>query len=207
MYHARVFNLLEEVLDRERLVPTIGRAEARKVRDLVAALPPNASKRFPGQPLAEIVTLAQHRGLAACHANTVNSFMAGFSSLMRWAEREGYLGKNPCAGLQLKAAKRAKSSRRPFTTAELVAIFSAGPFGFGTPRAEPGRFWIPLLGLFTGARLNELCQLATVDAIAQDGVLCLRVAADPGQGQRLKTANAERTIPVHKTLLGLGFAK
>ena len=204
--HRRVFEVLEELLDRNRPAAAIGRAEARRVRDLLAALPPNATKRFPARPLTEIAALACKDALPVCHINTVNSLMAVFSCLMGWAEREGYLDKNPCVGLQLKAATRAKPSRRPFTRRELEAIFSTSHYARTDPRAKPGRFWIPLLGLFTGARLNELCQLGAADAVDEDGVLCLRIAADADQGQRLKTANAERMIPVHQALLDLGFA-
>ena len=138
-----VFRVLEELLGRERPVSAIRRAEAREVRDLLAALPPNASKRFPGQRLTEVAIMAREHGLPPCSSKTVNTCMAVFSSLMRWAEREGHLDKNPCAGLQLKAAKRAKSDRRPFTTDELHAIFSTGPYASADPRAKPGRFCEP----------------------------------------------------------------
>ena len=37
------------------------------------------------------------------------------------------------------------------------------------------------------------------------GVDCIHIRADPGGGRRLKTANAERIIPLHPKLSELGF--
>jgi integrase len=66
------------------------------------------------------------------------------------------------------------------------------------------RFWLPLLGLFTGARLNELCQLAVEDVKQEDGIIFLHITNE-GEDQRVKTASGRRRIPLHSELLDLGF--
>jgi integrase len=48
--------------------------------------------------------------------------------------------------------------------------------------------------MFTGARLNEICGLATADIAEQDGVPVLLIRPDT---RGLKTAAARRTIPIH----------
>jgi hypothetical protein len=55
-------------------------------------------------------------------------------------------------------------------------------------------FWLPLLGLYTGARLNELAPLGAAD-----------VTTDLAEGRRLKTVGSRRSVPVHTELLRIGF--
>ena len=65
-----------------------------------------------------------------------------------------------------------------------------------------------MLGLYTGARLNELCQLHLSDVKPVDGVLVFDIndrddhEAHP---KRLKNPASERLIPIHSRLIKLGF--
>lgn len=79
--------------------------------------------------------------------------------------------------------------RRPFTIAELRTMFAAAPYPAG-PRDV--WFWLPLLGLFTGARLGELAQLDTSDVAQRDGVLVLLIREDAVTNKRLKTKYAAK---------------
>src|SRR5690606_29928133 len=83
--------------------------------------------------------------------------------------------------------------------------------GYATPgqeRPRNARFWIPLLSMFGGLRLNEACQLDVADIQRIDGVDCFVITERSESEQndkRLKTATSERIVPVHDTLLGFGF--
>lgn len=67
-------------------------------------------------------------------------------------------------------------------------------------------YWIPLLGLFTGTRLGELCQLRTVDVQQVEGVNVL-VLTNEGEGQNIKSDAGHRSVPIHSELVRLGFLK
>jgi integrase len=67
---------------------------------------------------------------------------------------------------------------------------------------HPYQFWVPLIALFTGARLNEICQLRPQDVSCVDGILCFDITTDAG---KLKTVASERLIPVHSSLRALGI--
>lgn len=73
------------------------------------------------------------------------------------------------------------------------------------PNADSWKFWLIPLGLFTGARLNELCQLNARD-ISQDnrGIWTLEVT-NKLHTQNCKTSNSQRKIPLHPTLIEMGF--
>jgi hypothetical protein len=86
-------------------------------------------------------------------------------------------------------------TREPWQLAELRLLFTSAVFTEGArPTAGRGEaaFWLPLLGLFTGARLGELAPLTAVDG------RCDHRRVEPGRdnhnprrpelGRRLKTA-------------------
>ena len=66
---------------------------------------------------------------------------------------------------------------------------------------------MPLLGLFTGARLGELALLLASDVSIDEasGVSAISIADDPSIGRSLKTRASRRTVPVHPELIRLGF--
>src|SRR5262249_43576204 len=82
-------------------------------------------------------------------------------------------------------------------------------------RAVPGRyifrdekFWVPLIGIFSLMRLEEICQLHVGDLVQIDGIWMFRVTEDlsevPHQ-RRLKNEASVRMVPVHKILLEIGI--
>jgi integrase len=112
-----------------------------------------------------------------------------------------------------------KDKRHPFSAEQLQAIFNAplyrgcqdGERGYakvGNEHPRNARFWVPLIGLHTGMRLNEICQLDVADVRQFEGVYCIVVSEGSwdGAGEKtLKTAASERIIPIHPNLLACGF--
>ena len=67
---------------------------------------------------------------------------------------------------------------------------------------------MPLIALFTGARLGEICQLDATDVRTVDGVDCIVVSLRSLNGttdKQLKTTASDRLIPVHQTLIDCGL--
>ena len=64
-------------------------------------------------------------------------------------------------------------------------------------------YWIPLIGLFTGMRINEICQLR-IDDVYKDGKNYVFNIVESKDTQ-LKSNSSERIIPVHPHLIKLGF--
>jgi integrase len=100
------------------------------------------------------------------------------------------MDRNPAVGLRVSEPEGdPRHARNPFSADQLRRIVS------GLPGELPWRRWIVLLGLFTGARLNEICGLITDDIAEQDGVPVILIR--PDAGRTLKTAGARRAIPIH----------
>ncbi|MBP2312982.1 DUF6538 domain-containing protein [Azospirillum soli] len=216
-----IFRLLREALGENRMIRLITRDDCRALQRTLTNLPPNATKRFPGLSLEEVTKLAQLQGLTPMKATSINSYLNNLASLFNWAVQEDLLDKNPATGLSVPDTRKAKDRKKSFSTDQLRAIFNAPLYtgcvddGEGYAKAGPnkprrGRFWVPLLSLFSGMRLNECCQLLTSDVRSIDGVDCILIHEDPEGGdeadkKRVKTDAGERYVPIHPELAKLGF--
>jgi integrase len=89
-------------------------------------------------------------------------------------------------------------------------LFSSPVFVAGA-RPKGGRgeaaFWLPLLALYTGARLSELAALTAGDVVIErpSGIAILAITEDLDQGRTLKTLASRRVVPIHPELIRLSF--
>ena len=65
------------------------------------------------------------------------------------------------------------------------------------------RYWAPLVGLYTGLRLEEIAELRA-DDLRRDGEIWAANVMGNEAGP-VKKANSNRTVPVHPLLVRLGF--
>jgi integrase len=66
---------------------------------------------------------------------------------------------------------------------------------------------LPLLGLYSGARRSELSGLRANDVQEIEHVPCFTLVEDKTAGKRLKSATAQRTVPIHPQLITLGWLR
>jgi len=83
---------------------------------------------------------------------------------------------------------------------QIRALYSPGALA----KLSEGARWGAVIGLYTGARVSEVGQLALVDFTTVDGVPCMTIT-DEGEGQSVKNEPSLRTIPIHPDLLALGL--
>lgn len=103
---------------------------------------------------------------------------------------------------------------RPFTETELMNIFNPGTF---IPWAEqaPHRWWVPMLGLYTGARVNEVSQLKVADITQVGDIWCISIRKTVDSDRKtqklgrtrmlVKNKSSIRVIPLAQPLLDAGF--
>lgn len=123
---------------------------------------------------------------------------------------------NPSKGITVEIPKRTAKARVPFAVEDLKAIFSTPIYAEGArPRGGAGQasFWLPLLALFSGARMEELAQLLVSDVGEEDGVPFLHITdlpddeAAPSTTKRLKNEASRRKTPLHPELVRIGFLR
>jgi integrase len=205
--YGTVFRALRELLGENKRARDITREDCRRVQEILCSLPPNASKRLPGLTLEEAAAAAKERGWPPLHHKTATNYLNNLSALFNWAVEEGHVEKNPARALKVAAPPGSAKSRLPFSTDQLTRIFNAPLYISAEGGSErcTGRFWVPLLSLWTGMRLNECVQLRSDDVAVLDGVDVILIRADEEGDKRLKTDASERFVPIHSELKKIGF--
>jgi integrase len=198
--YGMLFRVLREMWGEHRAIREIRPEDCHQVRDLLSILPANALKRFPTMTLLQAAEHARANGLAPMNPATANAYLGRLSTMLKWAARQWLIERNPAEGLTVAEPEGdPRSARAPFSLDQLHNMFAAPLYS----QLDGARRWIPLVALFTGMRLNEICQLAVDDVAVEHGVHAIQVRA--GAGRRVKTQNAQRVIPIHGELIRCGF--
>jgi hypothetical protein len=129
--------------------------------------------------------------------NTVYDKFTWLQFLLKFGFEEGKIPSNYAAGL---AAKPTAGVRTALTCEEIKIWSSVITFD----KARPDLFWVWLLGLFQGGRLNEWCQLYLDDIIKYEDIWCIKHVADKSD-KRIKNKE-ERITPIHSKNFGIKFS-
>jgi integrase len=137
-----------------------------------------------------------------------DKYLAALSSLFVLAQASGAYPKgdsNPARGHKVFSKNDLKkvgnkTEYKPFTNDELQKIFSPKSL-LAMPR--PADFWLPILALHTGGRIEELCQLAITDILKVDDIWAISINDDDYKS--VKSDAARREVPIHPQLIQLGF--
>jgi integrase len=142
-------------------------------------------------------------------AKTARDRFDAIKSFLNFAALElELIPKNPWTGLTIEYTT--EKPRRPWTAENLGVLFSRPLFtAYAVPSAwdagADAAYWMPLLAIYTGARVSELAQLRTMDVETVDGVPMLRITNEEAPGNSLKTDASRRATPLHSELIRLGF--
>lgn len=166
---------------------------------------------------ADRESILAREGKKRLAAPSVEKVIIRLSALHDFAFRKGYSAVDPSRTdkprIELDPAGE-NSPRKSFTPADLKAIFSgylySGTDTEGVEKVFPYQFWLPLIGLFTGSRLNEICQLNTADVKLDEesGLWCISIRDDSKDSplpKVLKNKSSRRILPVHDELIRIGF--
>lgn len=155
---------------------------------------------FEGLTLSQVIESA--KTYKTITAVTINNRLRKLSAFFNWCKINSYVQDNPLIGLKAMAAP-AKDARSSFEPDDLCKLLHLKTLQ-GEAHKYPWRYWIPLLGRTTGARLEELCQLHVDDVTTVQSIPCIRID-DSREGQQLKNASSRRLLPIHPELLALGL--
>lgn len=114
---------------------------------------------------------------------------------------------NPADGIRMHSKTQVKQ-RIAFAADDLVRKFNSAIYTEGFVPRGAGReaaYWLPLLALFTGARVEELAQLLVENVRYVPGLGHYLDITDEAGHAKLKNVASRRRIPVHQTLITCGF--
>jgi len=148
----------------------------------------------------------------------VNKCLTRLTTFMRFGVSQGYIKENYIDGMKIPIPKtEERKKREPFSPEDLVKILNPQTylgwtidFGLKTKSDKPNVvkyqnpfYWSFLIGIFSGMRTNETSQLRIEDIVKKENVWMISI--DETGGKRVKTTSSIRKVPVHPTLISLGF--
>ncbi len=126
---------------------------------------------------------------------------------LTWCEAQGYIEntkfKTILQSSKKSIPKKGKYQRVNFDKNDLKKIFESKHYLSGSFKRATD-YWIPLLALFTGARLGEICQLKVSDIKKIDEIYCIDINEDD-EDKSIKRESSARIVPIHNQLMKLGF--
>ena len=202
---SRLGNLIDLLGDKAAV--TVTREDMRELRDTLRRLPPSRKKspKYRDKSIAEILAMPYSTTLSI---KTVNIIVEAISSMYEWAIREQLLTFNPAKGLSIRDTQPDVEKRAPLSLEDIKTIFFSGDYKLSAS-SKPAYYWVPLIGLYTGMRLEEICQLHCED-ICQDSegiwIFDIKETSEDGLTDKiLKNKNARRFVPIHNDLIELGL--
>ena len=181
-------------------------SHCRAFFDAVKHWPRHASLRpeFAGLSVKQVLAKAKSLNEPALSQPTLNKHRQRLSVFLNWLLNNKHITSNPLAGLvSVKKRDAEEETGRPFTQAELDAIFEPAAFKAWAEKL-PHRWWVPMLALYSGARVNELSQLYVDDIETISDVPGFHINRR-FDGQKIKNAASRRFVPIAQPLLDAGF--
>ena len=217
----------------DRAIDTYGRGDVTCFLDLLRRLPIHYGKSHSDKDrtLANIIAEADQKDAVRVSDKTVKRHLSALSQFFKFCFDKGHLThaewKNLVGNHSFRDEGAARDQRDQWLPEELVKLFGS-PVWQGSHaffRSQPGqhiirdwRFWLPLLALFHGARLEEFADLRISDLDSDRGTWFFKIqegearrlgkfdqTGRKAQERRLKNTTATRAVPLHPELVRLGF--
>jgi integrase len=202
----------------QRLLSSITSAQARAYKEHLQRTPTNAKKKYPELSPKETVEAAAKDNAPLLGVTSRNNYLQNLSTLYSFAAKElDYEGDNPFKGRSnSKAAKKnQREQRNPLSKDHLKQLFQSPLFtgckslascyrpGSLVPK-ESHKYWVPMIGLYTGMRMQEILQLYVADVYQTNDIWVFDLNENH-KDQKLKSPQSKRLVPIHHNLLDLGF--
>jgi integrase len=184
----------------------VTRDDCMRFFERLRRMPSNASKQatLNGMTFNDLTDPAANHGFPVLSSGTVNDHMTRLSGFFKWARSVYGLPMNPAENISI--ANVTSDGREAFTDSDLLSIFTEESWKQRKFK-HSYYYWLPLLAFYTGARINELCQLRPADFITVSGVDVISIATVDDEKAKAKNNNARRRVPIHDELKRLGLLR
>ncbi|MDZ4187260.1 MAG: DUF6538 domain-containing protein [Hydrogenophaga sp.] len=233
--HTRMFSQLMGDLP----IAEIERKEMRDFAENIKDLPAERSKLASEFDLvtpsfSQLIALKKKYDRPGISEGERRKILDTLAQVFKWAVNERDISFNPALDLGSEAVRKAgkrktkaHEQRLQLTPEDLGKVFSATWFasGAGEPTVKgkfysyrPHYYWLPVMALYCGGRLNELSQLYLKDVTVHQSVHCLdfnlsgdgkvevdETDAPDAADKSLKNISSARLIPIPQLLIDLGF--
>lgn len=187
-------------------IDELTRDHMRLYRDTITGLPNgNHIAKYRGKTKDELLAMnipAAHR----LKSKSLETNYTNVKSFLNWCRDEEFIPQADPLKSVLKLGKSSANAttpkRRAFTLDELKALFENKDYRKGKFTCA-AKFWVPIIALFSGARLEEICQLYLDDIREIGGIMCFDINAEDDKD--IKTEAGKRIVPIHPFLIEIGL--
>lgn len=200
-------------------VREIRKPHMARFRDVMRQLPKTWGKSPKDRDASIAEILERTEGLPAeqigLSVPTINRHLDVMKAILERADDEGIAidTKVQPGKLRLRDKERPMDKRAAFALVDVKKVFSHSIWTgchsaesrheVGAKIIKDAHFWVPIIAAYTGARREEIAGLALADIAEEDGIAFFHFTSNENRG--LKTAAAQRRVPIHEQLIALGF--
>ena len=185
-------------------------------RDEAAHLPASMPRADRGLSFTERLDRHRHSDTPRISPATLKKRVGAIQALLSFAKGQKWISRNEGRDVPILGySKTGAAARQTFQEEELQRLFASplftAPATWKQDRlvSDMTLYWLFLLGLTTGARLEEVGQAMIADVKADGTITYIDIddyaAEASGDGKSIKTATSRRLVPVHAKLIQLGF--
>jgi len=199
--HRPKFAALIQFMGADTPLNRITVTKCRGYAQVLELLPPRFALTKPYEDISGLTpSKLKDKNPRTLDVATRRDYLVLYHSLFKFAVENEYTDKNPIvSGIIPPRKRKAREQRLKFDDPQdLLRIFNPDTY-LKWSAGRPSRFYLPLLGLFTGCRIEEVASLYCEHVRMEDGLWFISINRD--YDRLLKNDNAERAIPLHPTLV------
>ena len=194
-------DVLCEVLGKDFNIVTIKAADARAVKEIVCKIP-SSRKKMPQTRDLKLMEAIEVVGMDKLSSKTIDEYLTAYSGFFNWAINQSYASSNYFSGMKVEGQKDSKT-KDDFKDEQIKIIYDELQSNSKGLVKEDHQYWGTMLAIFTGARLEEICQLHVEDIKSQDDIWYIDI--NDKEIKQLKNKSSIRKIPIHSKLIEQGF--
>ncbi len=189
-------------------------------RDEARKLPATMPRADRALAFNERLARHEHSDTPRVSPPTLKKRVGAIQALLGFAHQQRWISQNVGTGVRITGYSRITRGRRSFMPGELSQLFSSDLFMRPdrllvrrTDVSDVTLYWLFVLGLTSGARLEEVGQARVQDVKVDAGIMYIDIddlmdeeANSSLPEKSVKTTGSRRIIPIHEHVLSLGFS-
>lgn len=186
----------------KRYVEDITYSDCHRISDCIYNLPKQWRRESISKRL-NIRQLLRRRDISKISYTNAKKYLWHFKEFLSFAKKRRYIIESLDEDIDIP------KGREPvivdgFSKEELKLIFNPKTYPHKNDKEQEHHFWIPLIALYSGMRLNEICQLYIEDIKCKNNIWYFDLKVERPD-HHIKNEQSKRFVPVHPKLIELGF--
>jgi integrase len=186
----------------KKYIQDIGYEDVQNVSEQITYLPTHWKSKFPRKKISDVL---EQKCEDRISKTTKIKYLGALKQFLAFCKRKRYLKEDLTGDIEIPK-RRKEAIKEPFTQKDLKAIFNPETYPRRVSLRYEWRYWIPLIALYSGMRINEISQLYTDDIVQADDFSCeYFLVSDNRKDQSVKNQPSRRRVPIHPKLIEMGF--